>query len=147
MNWLRRNAEPLEAIAALITAMVALAALIAIPLQIRANAALQAEQSARDIYREFVALSVNKPNLAAPDYCVLKEDADTLTAYSFYMEYLLYTAEQVTDISVEWEPVMQGHLSQHDAFICDNLDWHGDTGPVAALIVRQRAQCVTEPSC
>lgn len=38
MNWLTRNVVPLEAFAALITACVAIAALVAIPLQIAASA-------------------------------------------------------------------------------------------------------------
>ena len=113
MNWLNRNASAIEALGTITTALVALAVLIAIPWQIRASAALQAEQSARDIYREFVALSVNKPGFADPDYCAIKTDPLRLTAYSYYMEYLLYTAEQVTAVSDTWIPVMQSHLSQH----------------------------------
>ncbi len=147
MKWLARHAAPLEALAALITACVALAALIAIPWQIRATANLQAEQSARDIYREFVALSVQKPQFAEPDYCALKEQPERLTAYRFYVEYLLYTAEQVAEISDDWVPVMAGHLDQHTAFICDNTDWHGDTDRIKGLITIQRAHCTADPVC
>ncbi|MGC1495214.1 MAG: hypothetical protein WA790_05345 [Sulfitobacter sp.] len=147
MNWLTRHAAPLEALAALITACVAIAALVAIPWQIRATATLQAEQSARDIYREFVALSVQKPQFAEPDYCALKGDAEQVTAYRYYVEYLLYTAEQVVEITDEWVPVMAGHLDQHTDFICDNTDWHGDTDRVKDLITIQRAQCTTAPVC
>ena len=117
MNWLTRYAAPLEALAALITAGVALAALIAIPWQIRATGQLQAEQSARDIYREFVALSVQKPQFAEPEYCTLKDDSNGLTAYSYYLEYLFYTTEQVSDISDDWVPVMSNHLGKHAEFI------------------------------
>jgi hypothetical protein len=147
MNWLNRNASAIEALGTITTALVALAALIAIPWQMRASAALQAEQSARDIYREFVALSVNKPGFADPDYCAIKTDPLRLTAYSYYMEYLLYTAEQVTAVSDTWIPVMQSHLSQHHGILCDTHEGYADTAPVAALIASQRAQCAAATSC
>ncbi|MGJ8625398.1 MAG: hypothetical protein ACSHXB_00450 [Sulfitobacter sp.] len=147
MNWLSRNAAPLEALAAIVTALVAVVALIAIPWQIRATARLQAEQSAREIYREFVALSVQKPQFANPDYCALKEHEQHLTAYRYYVEYLYYTAEQVVEISEVWEPIMIGHLDQHTAFICDNADWRGDTDRVKGLIVTQLLHCTTDPVC
>lgn len=123
MNWLVRQSVSIQALCALATALVALVALVAIPWQLRATVTLQAEQSARDIYREFVALSVSKPEFSAPDYCVLSQNTRSLTAYSYYIEYLLYTAEQVTGASEEWTPLMQSHLSWHAASICDNPDW------------------------
>lgn len=147
MSWLSRHAEAIEAVAALLTACIALVALIAVPLQIRANAALQAEQSARDIYREFVALSVSKPQFAAPDYCALQQSPTEFAAYSYYIEYLLYTAEQVTSVSPEWEGTIQSHLIQHQDFFCSNPDWNADTSPVAALIAGQRAQCAETVTC
>lgn len=148
MSWLHRHAEPVEAIGSIITALVALAALIAIPLQIQASAALQAEQSARDIYREFVALSVNRPEYANPDYCAIKSDPVTLTAYTYYLEYLLYTAEQVTSADDDWQPIMQSHLSQHSGILCDDHDWFGDnTNAVSALIASQRALCPAVTTC
>jgi hypothetical protein len=73
-----------------------IAILVAFPFQISVPAALQAEQSARDIYGEFVALSISKPDFAVPDYCSLKTDPDTSTANSHYIKFLPYTAEQVT---------------------------------------------------
>ena len=141
MNWLHRNAPAIEAAAAGVTALVALAALIAIPWQIRATAELQAEQSARDIYREYVALSVNKPQFAAPDYCGLRSRHEDWTAYQYYIEYLLYTAEQVTSVSHEWAPVVAGHLETHQEFFCAEPEWNADTPLVSALIAQQRTQC------
>mgnify|MGYP005995648631 CR=1 FL=1 len=147
MKWLDRNASAIGAAGAILTSLVALVALIAIPMQIRATAVLQADQSARDIYREFVALSVSNPQFAAPDYCALIKDEQRATAYSYYVEYMLYTAEQVTTADEAWLPVMQSHFDQHQAFFCANREWHGDAAPVAVLIAAQRDRCEAAPSC
>lgn len=148
MSWLSRHAEAVEAAAALVTALVALAALIAVPLQIRANAQLQAEQSARDIYREFVALSVDKPHFANPDYCGLKAEAAKFTAYTYYVEYLLYTSEQVAALTSDWNGVMQSHLQSHLDFMCYDMSIHDNSLAVQSMIVSlTQHYCDEEPTC
>jgi hypothetical protein len=62
--------------------------LIGIKVQIDANARQQQEQSARDIYREFLNLSISKPEFADPDYCAIKGRSNA-GAYENYVEYML----------------------------------------------------------
>ena len=75
-RWLERNAKALQAVAAIVTAFAALAALIGIKVQIDANMKQQQVQSARDIYREFLNLSISKPEFAQPDYCTIKDSTN-----------------------------------------------------------------------
>ncbi|MEM1301574.1 MAG: hypothetical protein AAGH17_03245, partial [Pseudomonadota bacterium] len=58
MAWLKRNAEALQAIGALLTAAVAIAALVGVKWQLDAAERISQAQSAREIYRDFVALSL-----------------------------------------------------------------------------------------
>ncbi len=148
MNWLTRHAAPLEALAALITALVAVAALIAVPLQIRANEKVQAEQSAREIYREFVALSVQKPELADPDICALRSDAKQQTSYAFYVEYMLYTAEQVVELDPSWGQTMAEYFAPHGAAICEKSDLSAYSDNLARLISAfQTTGCPAPVTC
>ena len=97
-NWLTRNAEPLEAVGAIATAFAALTALVVIPYQVAQADRIQRDQTAREIYREFLSLTVQKPELANADYCAMKDPKEQ-TAYAAYVEYLLYTSEQMIDTS------------------------------------------------
>lgn len=90
-NWLTRNADPLEAVGVRATAFAALTALVVIPCQMAQADRIQRDQAAREIYREFLNLTVQKPDLATADYCALKDPNQT-TAYAAYVEYLLYTS-------------------------------------------------------
>lgn len=56
-NWFSKNAQ---AFAALFSAL----AILGVLYQVAAGERAQREQSARDIYREFIALTINKPELA-----------------------------------------------------------------------------------
>ena len=116
-DWLTRNAEPLGAFGALATAFAALTALVVIPYQVGQADRIQRDQTAREIYREFLNLTVQKPELANADYCTLKDETHR-TAYSAYVEYLLYTAEQMIDTSDEWQKPMENYLAEHKSYLC-----------------------------
>lgn len=146
MSWLRKNAPSIEALAALITALVAVAALIGVKLQLDAQERLQQAQSARDIYREFLALSIQHPQFAEPDTCALPDDQRP--AYEAYAEYMFYTAEQVLGQTPDWAGVFEDTFSTHTQYICTRIDWSGYTDEVAALIRKvQVTQCTDIPPC
>ncbi len=146
-NWLRKNSEPLEGLAAAITAVAALTALIVIPWQIRAADDITRAQTAREIYREFVGLTVQKPELANANFCTIKDD-NTRTAYAAYMEYMLYTAEQVMDTEPgDWRGPMTGYLEDHMPFLCAFPDWDTHAESVTGIITELRADCAEVPSC
>lgn len=118
LGWLGRNAEPLGAIGAIATAFAALSALIIISVQIGEADRIQRDQTAREIYREFLNLTVQKPELAQADFCTMS-DAKDIAAYGAYVEYALYTAEQMVASSPDWRAPMAGYLDDHLPYLCD----------------------------
>ena len=90
MNWFERNSKGLQAIAAIITAAAAIIALIGVKLQVDASYRVQREQSAKEIYRELLNLSIANPDFVAPNYCTLKQ-SPKFPAYESYVDYVLYT--------------------------------------------------------
>lgn len=66
MSWLSRNAPSIEAMAAVVTALVAAAALVGVTVQLDEADRLQKEQSAREAYRAHLALAATLPQFALP---------------------------------------------------------------------------------
>jgi hypothetical protein len=145
LDWLRRNSEALEALGGIATAFAALTALIIIPYQVAQSDRIQRDQTAREIYREFLNLTVQKPDLANADYCALT-DAGQKTAYTAYVEYLVYTAEQMVDTSPDWRGPMASYLEDHMAYLCgpDAGDQNGD---MAALMADLALVCEAQTQC
>lgn len=132
-DWFQHRAPGLQAMMAVLTALLAAAALFGVKAQIDATERVQREQSARDIYREFLNLSITRPELADPDYCTLK-DTPSGPAYENYVEYLLYTAEQALAAEETWQSVFAERMKQHATYICSVDDWHGFDRGVQTLI-------------
>lgn len=144
--WLTRNAEALEAVGAIATAFAALTALIVIPYQVAQADRIQRDQTAREIYREFLNLTVQKPNLASADYCAMK-DTNQITAYAAYVEYLLYTAEQMIDTSPEWRGPMASYLGDHMAYLCSEGIWDAQSPDIKELVAELALTCQPESQC
>jgi hypothetical protein len=130
-NWINRNGQALTAFASML-------ALLGVLYQVHASEQAQRAQSARDIYREFVALTVNRPELALTVW------SDTLpperrAAYEAYVDYLLYASEQVIAVDAEWTGPMGGWLEDHAAFLCARDDMSAYTPAVQALIASVKA--------
>lgn len=142
-NWLIRNAEPIQALGALATALAALTALVVIPYQVAQADRIQRDQTAREIYREFLNLTVQKPELASADFCTLK-DANQTTAYAAYVDYLLYTAEQMIDTSPEWRGPMATYLDDHLAYLCSKAAQSPD---IQDLMAELAMECTPQNSC
>ena len=147
MRWLERHSQALQALGALLTAVFALVALLGVKLQLDTTERISREAQARDIYRSYLSLSINTPQFASPGQCPSFNETE-LGAYYTYVEYLLYTAEQVTAMDASWAETFEVALSDHLAFICTEDDWNGYTDEVAALIRRtQAANCADRPIC
>lgn len=144
-DWLRRNTEPLAALGGIATAFAALSALVIIPYQVGQADLIQRDQTAREIYREFLNLTVQKPELARADYCSLKDTAQ-ITAYGAYVEYLLYTAEQMIETTPDWRAPMAGYLSDHMKYLCDPERLNAHDG-VAGLLAQTGLVCKPENTC
>ena len=145
LSWFDKYGAAIQGIGAITTALIAVAALIGVKVQIDAAARTQQEQSARDIYREFLNLSISKPEFAEPDYCAIKSSAQA-SAYYNYVDYLLYTSEQMLIVSAEWEPALTQHLSAHQQYVCGTQDWSGYPENVEAMVGKFRVKaCKAAP--
>lgn len=144
-DWLRRNADLLEAAGAIATAFAALAALVVIPWQIAQADRIQRDQTAREIYREFLNLTVHMPELATANYCT-PSDPNQIAAYSAYVDYLLYTADQMIETSPSWRGTMASYLGSHMAYL-RSPEVQGDNGDVAGLVADLGLICKPQHRC
>jgi hypothetical protein len=138
-KWLERHAKAIQALTGIVTMLVAIFALVGVKWQIDASARLQQEQSARDIYREYLSLSISRPEFADPDYCAIRSGAQE-AAYESYVEYLLYTGDQLLTASTAWEPTLLDHLTPHRELLCRDNDWSDDSPQIKGLISKFKAQ-------
>lgn len=136
-DWMGRNSDALQGLGALLTAVVAAVALVGVKLQIDASANQAEAQSAREIYRGFLSLSLSNPDLADPGRCPAFDDRQT-TQYEAYLEYMFYTAEQVTKMDPEWDGVFAEVFERHADVICESADWGGYSPSVEAVILETR---------
>lgn len=121
MGWFRRHTAQIEADAAAVTALVALAALVGVKLQLDAADDIQRAQSARDAYRAHLALAVAHPGLADPvDACALMT-SDTGAAYAAFVDHLLYSAEQMLTVDPSWESTFAEDLAPHRTYLCSSV--------------------------
>jgi hypothetical protein len=125
-SWFSKHAQ---AFAALFSAF----AILGVLYQVSAGERAQREQSARDIYREFVALTINKPELATFQWSAGLPEKDR-AAYEAYMDYMLYTSEQVIGVDAEWTSPMRNWLENHSAYLCALSDDAAYTPEVRTLI-------------
>lgn len=149
MTWFQRHSTALQGLGAVVTALAALVALIVVPWQIAANDRSQREASAREIYREFLNITIQRPEMASRDLCAPATPAEA-AAYEGYVDYLLYTAEQVLMLGAEgWEPTLSARLAPHARYLCGfaPADFETLTDGVAALVEAVREGCATLPEC
>jgi hypothetical protein len=145
--WLVKNSEVLEGTGALVTALAALAALIIIPLQIGAAEKIQQRQAARDLYRGLVTISIERPALVNSNYCSLSKP-DDVTAYAAYIEYILYTAEQLmASDGASWRAPLLGLMDDHSEYFCAQTELAGYDASVSAMISELRSVCPEVPNC
>ena len=148
MSWLSRHAPAIEAGAAVITAAVAVAALIGVKVQLDETDRLQKEQSAREAYRAHLAIAATLPAYARPqDGCALVQ-SDQGGAYVAFVDHLLYSAEQMLSVSEGWEPTFLDQLELHHDYICAASGPDGETEETARLLTAfKKSACGATPSC
>jgi hypothetical protein len=142
IGWFDKHGTAVQCIAAITTALIAFSALIGVKVQIDAAARAQQEQSARDIYREYLNLSSSKPEFSEPDYCAIKGGPQE-AAYKNYVDYLLYTSEQMLSVSPEWEGTLSDHLEAHEQYLCGVSDWSSYPENVEALVTKVKRKMCT----
>ncbi|MEM7379084.1 MAG: hypothetical protein AAF460_16480 [Pseudomonadota bacterium] len=148
MSGWARHAAAIEAVAAAVTAAVAVAALVGVKLQLDANDTVQREQSARDAFRAHLVLAVEQPMFARPtDACVLIA-SDSGGGYAAFVDHLLYSAEQMLEVEVGWDKSFEALLRPHTDYLCSAEAPAGDTAATRDLLAGFRdAHCPVSPTC
>lgn len=148
LAWLGHHGPALQAAMGVLTVLLALAALVGVKVQIDSSRQLQQEQSARDIYREFLNLSVSRPDLAVPDACT-PMSRQARVSYDHYVDYMLYTTEQLLEASPDWESTALDHFDAHGPRLCAMRALASYPPAVVGLIRRFQADAcpVTPPAC
>jgi hypothetical protein len=145
---LKDHAPAIQAVCAIITVLLTMAAVVGVKLQIDASARQAREQSARDIYREYLNLSISRPELSDPDYCKVTQ-GPLAESYTSYVEYFIYTSEQLIAADPEWANGLGIRLEDHRHYICQVKDWSAYTPGVQNMMTRfQKEECTTPvPEC
>ena len=87
------------------------------------------------------------PQLSNPGICPQFAE-DQATQYDRFLEYILYTAEQVIEADPSWETTFEGLLKGHMGHFCASSGWDAYTDPVNQIIARLRsANCEMVPAC
>jgi hypothetical protein len=147
LRWLEKHSSAVQACAALLTTMLAIFALIGVKLQIDASYDSQREQSARDIYREFLNVSIANPDFSQPDYCTLSKNSKRI-AYESYVDYLFYAAEQSLAMDPDLKPVFASHLIPHAGYLCSAEAPNDYEGLTKTLLDEfKAAHCAAATSC
>ncbi len=147
MNALNRNSGAIQALAAVLTVLLAAGALLGVKLQVDAAERIQREQSARDIYREYLNLAISKPEFSSPDYCALAATPQA-PAYEHFVEYVLYTAEQAISVDESWTATFAATLEDHSQYICQIAGTDAYSDQVAGLLNSfKRDKCAGVAKC
>ncbi|MEZ5872505.1 MAG: hypothetical protein R3D32_11825 [Nitratireductor sp.] len=148
MSWLSRHSPAIEAVAAMITAAVAVAALIGVKIQLDGADRIQREQSAREAYRAHLALAATLPQFAEPaDGCQLMK-SDQGGAYAAFVDHLLYSAEQMLTVSEGWDETFLEELEPHRDYLCLPAGRPGETAETTKLLLSFRSMhCASNPVC
>ncbi|MCZ4273828.1 hypothetical protein [Maritalea porphyrae] len=143
MNWFSRHANLIEAGAAAITALVALAALIGVKVQLDATDLQQRTQSARDAYRSHLALASTSPDFASPTAACQLLSSNNAGAYAAFVDHLLYSAEQMLEVEPGWEDTFVQALLPHSEYMCSEIAPTGSTLETKRLLSGFKAQYCT----
>ena len=146
-EFVKRHAAVIEASAAALTAIVAVLALFGVLYQVRAAATIQAQQSARDAYRNHLALAVTVPDLAEPsDACGIIA-GEKAAAYDAFVAHLLYAAEQMLEVDPDWREVFRREIAPHQTYVCSYQGQFLSDGVLDDILAEMAAQCPKTPIC
>lgn len=113
-------------VAAIVTASVALLALLLAWHQLRVTRLEGRLNLAKTIYREYLAMAIDNPMLSSASYPLASprmyefwDDIDTRERYEVYVAHLLFTAEEILALtrSPDWKGAMQLNLQYHALYL------------------------------
>jgi len=108
------------------SAVIAVAALLGIYLQVHWSQKLSRESMAREIYRAYLQLAVEHPELAYPANFRAGADMtqEQKARYGWFVSYLLYTCEQILENfpdDAQWRHACLEQIGYHKAYLCSSV--------------------------
>ena len=98
-------------ISAIATALIAIFALVIAVWQIQASAKVEREASAREAFKDYLKIAIDKPELADAQQGAIDKNAKSRSSYNWFVTYFLYSAEQIFD-SYPNDPYWQAGLAE-----------------------------------
>ena len=119
MRSIWSNSERLSHLATILTALVAVGALVVAIFQIQAANRTQREATAQETYREYLKLAIEQPALA--DGITLKDPKPEEEAkYGWFISYFLHSAEHIYSLfphDVEWGKALASQVCIHRTYL------------------------------
>ena len=118
--------EALAFVASIVTAMVALLALVLAWHQLRVTRREGRLTLAKTIYREYLVMAMDNPMFSSASYPLENptmhtfwSDADARERYEFYVAHFLFAAEEILALTnlPTWRDAMQLHLQYHSLYL------------------------------
>ncbi|MBX9827051.1 MAG: hypothetical protein K2Y27_18930 [Xanthobacteraceae bacterium] len=136
------------------SAVLAIAALAGIYFQVQANFRVSRENSAREIYRAYLQMAVQHPQLAYPENAavVAAMSRDERARYGWFVSYLLYTCEQILvnfPRDATWRRTCQEQVAYHTPYICSSVvkDEINHYDPAMRGLIEQVARSSAADEC
>lgn len=124
--WIWANTERLRDLAVLLSAIAALIGAPVAYLRIRAYRLARQELIAKDLYKSYIMLAVDHPDLAYPatrtiDYpkCQFDASREKFEKYEWFISYLLMTASEILNLETEgknWRGLMRVQIWYHKRY-------------------------------
>ncbi len=118
MTWVWDSAEKLGAFAELLLSITALVALLFAYLQIRTAQQSQREATTKEIYRDYLKLAVEYPELASPDERGQKILQDY--KYRWFVAVMLNACEEIIEVFQNdeiWREVVLSEMECHEDYL------------------------------
>lgn len=148
VSWIRKNAEPIEAIGAIIGAIATVIGVLAIGYQLNYSDRQQALQSAREGYQNHLNQSLAFPQYAAPPNACELLHPNVDPSYATFVDQLIYTAEAMLAAESGWRNTFLERLEPHRRYICLEGNALADTRKVKDLLDQFTAEnCPVTPAC
>lgn len=107
-------------IASILTPFIAIAAVVIALVQIEAGETTQRKASARDAFKEYLKLAIERPEFADARLGKLAQTENGRSSYSWFVSYFLFSAEQVYESfpdDPEWRAALSNQICYHTDYL------------------------------
>jgi len=131
MNWIFENAEKLGGIATVVATLVAISATLVAIWALRTARSSQSEATAKDIYRDYLKLAFDHPEIASDfDKDELLHNKEKYEKYQWFVAFLLTSCDEIVRISPDdtWRRAILKDLEPHVWYLNSDFKNYEDWG-------------------